>query len=44
VIWKMFLVAQKRFRRLNGPELLTKVYAGVRYEDGVEVTREEAAL
>lgn len=43
VIWKMLMVAQKRFRRLNAPELLAKVYAGVRYEDGVEVTREEAA-
>lgn len=43
VIWKMLMVAQKRFRRLNAPELLAKVYAGVQYEDGVEVTREEAA-
>ncbi|MGC8898873.1 MAG: IS256 family transposase, partial [Bacteroidota bacterium] len=43
VIWKMLLVAQKSFRRLNAPELLAKVYAGVQYEDGVEVTREEAA-
>jgi len=43
VIWKMRMVVQKRFRRLNAPELLAKVYAGVRYEDGVEVTREEAA-
>lgn len=30
-------------QRLNAPELLAKVYAGVRYEDGIEVTREEAA-
>ena len=37
VIWKMLMVAEKRFRRLNAPELLAKVYAGVRYEDGVEV-------
>ena len=43
VIWKMLMVAQKRFRRLNAPELLAKVYAGVQYEDGVEVVREEAA-
>ncbi|MCL6597107.1 MAG: IS256 family transposase, partial [Firmicutes bacterium] len=30
VIWKMLMVAQKRFRRLNAPELLAKVYAGTR--------------
>ncbi len=30
VIWKMLMVAQTRFRRLNAPELLDKVYAGVR--------------
>ena len=27
VIWKMLMVAQKRFRRLSAPELLAKVYA-----------------
>lgn len=43
VIWKMLMVLQKRFRRLNAPELLAKVYAGVRYEDGVEVATEGAA-
>ncbi|MDR5709853.1 MAG: hypothetical protein QN140_08545, partial [Armatimonadota bacterium] len=26
VIWKMLMVAQTRFRRLNAPELLAKVY------------------
>jgi putative transposase len=31
VIWKMLLVAERRFRRLNAPHLLAKVYAGVRY-------------
>ncbi len=43
VIWKMLMVAQKKFRRLNAPELLAKVYAGVEYKDGIEVTREGAA-
>lgn len=43
VIWKMLMIAQKKFRRLNAPELLAKVYAGVQYKDGIEVTREEAA-
>jgi putative transposase len=43
VIWKMLMVAQKKFRRLNAPELLAKVYAGVEYKDGIEVTREGVA-
>jgi len=43
VIWKMLMVAQTRFRRLNGPELLAKVCVGVRYEDGIELTGKEVA-
>jgi hypothetical protein len=39
----MLMVAQKRFRRLKAPELPSKVYAGVQYEEGVEVSREEVA-
>jgi len=37
------MVAQKKFRRLNAPELPAKVYAGVEYKDGIEVTREGVA-
>jgi hypothetical protein len=37
------MVAERRFRRLNAPHLLAKVYAGVRYVDGVEATQEVAA-
>lgn len=45
VIWKMLLVAEKRFRRLNAPELMSEVYAGAKYVDGVKVVEssEEAA-
>jgi transposase-like protein len=46
VIWKMLLVAEKRFRRLNAAELLREVRLGVRYADGVRVKqlrKEEAA-
>ncbi len=43
MIWKMLLVAERRFRRLNAPHLLAKVYAGVRYVDGVEAPQEVAA-
>jgi transposase-like protein len=39
VIWKMLMIAQKKFRRLNAPELLEKVYLGVEYEDGIEIGR-----
>ena len=28
------MVAEKRFRRLNAPHLMTDVYVGERYEDG----------
>jgi len=37
VIWKMLLVAQTRFRRLNAPELLTEVYHGAQYVNGIRV-------
>ncbi len=37
VIWKMLLVAQQRFRRLNAPELLKEVYHGAEYVNGVRV-------
>jgi transposase-like protein len=35
VIWKILLVAQSRFRRLDAPELLADVYHGVTYADGL---------
>lgn len=38
VIWKMMLVAEKRFRRLRAPELLKDVYQGVKYVNGVRTT------
>jgi transposase-like protein len=39
VIWKMLMIAEKRFRRLNAPGLLEKVYAGVRFQDGIQVSQ-----
>jgi len=36
VIWKMMLVAERRFRRLHAPELMRDVYLGVKYVDGVQ--------
>ena len=31
---RVLMVAEKRFRKLNAPHLMTDVYAGERYEDG----------
>lgn len=38
MIWKVLQVAETTFRRLNAPELLPAVYAGVQYVDGVKHT------
>ena len=37
VIWKMLLIAEKRFRRLKAPELMTDVYDGAQYVDGMAI-------
>ena len=44
VIWKMLLIAEKRFRRLNAPELLKEVYEGVEFVDGVAVGKKKEAV
>ena len=36
-IFKLLLVAEKNFRRLNAPELMREVYLGVQFEDGKRV-------
>jgi transposase-like protein len=36
MIWKVLQVAETTFRRLNAPELLPAVYAGVKYVDGIK--------
>jgi transposase-like protein len=38
VIWKMLMLAEKRFRKLDAPDKLKQVYAGIEFKDGVEVT------
>jgi transposase-like protein len=46
VIWKMSVVAEKRFRRLKSPELMKDVYQGAKYINGVPaktVSEEQAA-
>jgi transposase-like protein len=37
VIWKALMVAQKRFRKLDAPELLKEVWGGVEFTDGVAI-------
>ena len=37
-IFKLLLVAEKHFRRLNAPALMREVHLGVRFEDGERVT------
>ena len=34
MIWKLLMVAEQTFRKLNAPHLLPHVMAGLRYEDG----------
>ena len=45
VIWKMLMIAEKRFRRLKAPGLMRDVYLGTLYMDGkaIEATVEEVA-
>ena len=37
LIWRLLLVAERTFRRLDYPELLAEVALGARYQDGVRV-------
>jgi putative transposase len=43
VIWKMLMVAEQRFRRLDAPERMKRVYLGLQFQDGIEVRQEEVA-
>jgi putative transposase len=37
MIWKLLMVAEQTFRKVNAPDLMLKVCCGVRFKDGVEV-------
>jgi len=41
LIWKVLMVTEKRFRKLNAPHLLSEVYEGIKYKDGIRVLNEE---
>lgn len=44
MIWKLLQVAEKSFRTLKGFWLLSDVYAGRKFVDGVKVQHEAKAL
>lgn len=39
LIFQLIIRAQKRWRRINAPHLVTKVLEGVKFEDGIEVRK-----
>ena len=39
LIWKLLMLAERTFRRHNGPRLMKDVYAGKKFVDGVAVKR-----
>jgi transposase-like protein len=41
VIWKVLMLAEKRFRKLNASELLPQVAEGAAYADGIRVKNSE---
>jgi transposase-like protein len=41
LIWRVLCVAESRFRKVNAPELMSAVYAGVEFVDGKTVTNQE---
>jgi transposase-like protein len=44
LIWRVLMVAEQRFRRLDAPELLAAVFAGQTYADGQPVVPPPAAV
>jgi hypothetical protein len=41
LIWRLLLVAEKTFRRLDHPELLPQVALGARYRNGERIVEED---
>jgi transposase-like protein len=44
LIWKILMIAEKKFRRLNAPHLLEEVYKGKKFVDGVVVKKVNGRL
>jgi putative transposase len=41
LIWKLLMVAEQTFRKVNAPELMARVASGARYVDGVLAGKQE---
>ena len=39
MIWRLLMIAEKRFRKLNAPHLAAEVYRGVVFEDGEKISK-----
>jgi transposase-like protein len=39
MIWRLLLVAEKRFRKIDAPHLAAEVYRSVVFEDGMKITK-----
>ncbi len=39
LIWRVLMVVEQRFRKLDAPELMRDVYDGRRFVDGRPITR-----
>jgi transposase-like protein len=37
VIWKMLMLAEKRFRKLDAPDKMKQVFLGIQFKDGAEI-------
>ena len=37
IIWKMLMLAEKRFRKLDAPDKMKQVFLGIQFKDGVEI-------
>lgn len=44
LIWRLLMVAEKRFRRLDSPELLPQVALGAKFADGLRVVETDQPL
>jgi putative transposase len=44
LIWKLLMLAERSFRRLNGPRLMKEVYEGKQFVDGVAVKTTQRRL
>ena len=39
MIWRLLLVAEKRFRKIDAPHLAAAVHRGVQFDDGVKIAK-----